>query len=372
MAIVVQPYLLEHEAAVAEFNHRLQAGGAEKDLVFYEAATPRWLPPDGSPIFNQYFVATENGLVRGGYALKWQEFWFADGQVRSIGYYHHPLSEGIVNKSYATVGTLLLRDAMQRAPLLYCLGMGGYDRPLPKMLIGLGWKHFAVPFYFRVVNPFRFLRQMQPLRSSRLRTLAADVAAFSGAGTLGLKARSLLAAIQAPAVAAYEIAEFSEFGQWSGTLWNEAKEACSMAAVRDYAALKRLYPADQQHLTRLRISRNGRDIGWGVVGERRKDAKYGDLRVGSIVDCWALPGNALAIVRAAYGKLEAMGMDLIVANQSHGDWCAAFEAAGFMTSESNFIFAASKKLSALLQPLDDVKPRLHFTRADGDGLPRNF
>jgi hypothetical protein len=372
LAIVVQPYLPEHEPAVAEFNQRLQAGGAEKDLVFYERATPRWLPADGSPIFNQYFVATENGAVRGGYALKWQDFWFADGHVRSIGYYHHPLSEGIVNKAYAIVGTLLLRDAMQRAPLLYCLGMGGYDRPLPKMLIGLGWNHFAVPFYFRVVNAFRFLREMQPLRSSRRRKLAADVAAFSGAGTLGLKARSLLASVRAPTVAPFEVAEVSEYGAWTDALWSDAKTSCSMTAVRDGSALQRLYPADQQHLTRLRISRNGADLGWAVVGERRKDAKYGKLRVGSIVDCWASAGNALAVVGAAYDKLEATGMNLIVSNQSHRDWRAAFEASGFMSSESNFIFAASKKLSALLQPFDELKLRLHFTRADGDGLPRNF
>lgn len=371
MAIVVQPYVPEHEAAVSEFNQRLKAGGAEKDLVFYEHATPRWLPP-GDSIFNQYFVATENRVVRGGYALKWQDFWLPDGQVRSIAYYHHPLSEGIVNKSHAMVGTLLLRDAIARAPLVYCLGMGGYDRPLPKMLIGLGWKHFAVPFYFRVVNPFRFLREMQPLRSSSVRRWGADLVAFSGAGTLGVKARSVLTAVLAPTVAAYEVSEFSEFASWSDPLWKEARSECSMAAVRDSRALQRLYPAVEQHLTRLRIHRNGTDLGWAVVGERRKDAKYGNLRVGSIVDCWALPGNALAVVRAANDKLEALGMDLIVSNQSHRDWCRALKGAGFMSSESNFIFAASKKLSELLKPFDEVKARLHFTRADGDGLPRNF
>lgn len=372
MAIVVQPYLPEHEAAVAEFNQRLHAGGAEKDLVFYEHAAPRWLPPSGSPIFQQYFVATENRAVRGGYALKWQDFWFGDGQVRSIGYYHHPLSEGIVNKSYAMVGTLLLRDALQRAPFLYCLGMGGYDRPLPKMLMGLGWKHFAVPFYFRVVKPFRFLRKMQPLRSSSLGRWGADIAAFSGAGSLALQARSILVSLQAPRVAAYEVSELGEFASWCDALWNEARSESSMAAVRDRRALERLYPADQQHLRRLRIRRDGTDLGWAVVGERRKDAKYGDLRVGSIVDCWTLPGNALAVVRAAYDSLEAMGMDLIVSNQSHREWCAALQAAGFMSSESNFIFAASKRLSEFLEPFEELKSRLHFTRADGDGLPRNF
>ena len=152
MAIVIQPYRPEHEPAVAEFNRRLRQAGADENMVFYRWAEPRWLPRTAeSRIYNEFFVAVDGGTVRGGYALKTQEFFFPDGEIRSLGYYHHPLSEGIVNKAHAIVGTLLLRDAMQRAPLLYCLGMGGYDRPLPQMLVRLGWAHCLVPFFFRVV-----------------------------------------------------------------------------------------------------------------------------------------------------------------------------------------------------------------------------
>src|SRR5215469_6611453 len=136
MSIVIEPYRAEHEPAVQEFNLRLKAGGAESDLVFFRSAEPRWLPPSqNSDLYQEYFVAIESGIVRGGYALKQQSFSFSDGVVRRVAYYHHPLSEGIVNKSYAAVGMLLLKHAMSRSPLLYCLGMGGYDRPLPKMLV---------------------------------------------------------------------------------------------------------------------------------------------------------------------------------------------------------------------------------------------
>ena len=131
MAIVIQPYRPEHEPAVAEFNQRLRQAGQDENMVFYRYAEPRWLPRFAdSRIYNEFFVALDGGIVRGGYALKTQDFFFPDGQIRSIGYYHHPLSEGIVNKAHAIVGTLLLRDAMQRAPLLYCLGMGGYAESL--------------------------------------------------------------------------------------------------------------------------------------------------------------------------------------------------------------------------------------------------
>ena len=104
--------------------------------MFYRSAEPRWLPAFGKVrIYNEFFVAVDDGIVRSSYALKTQDFIFPDGQTRSIGYYHHPLSEGIVNKAHAVVGTLLLRDAMQRAPLLYCLGM---DRVRPSLAADAG------------------------------------------------------------------------------------------------------------------------------------------------------------------------------------------------------------------------------------------
>src|SRR5262249_34290502 len=138
-------------------------------------------------LHNDYFLALENGDVRGGYALKWQNFLCPDGRVRSVGYYHHPLSEGVISKSYATVGALLLKDAIGRSPLLYCLGMGGSHRPLPRMLVGLGWSHCPIPFYFRVVHPSRFLRELRVLRTSPLRRLLMDFGALSGAGWLAMK-----------------------------------------------------------------------------------------------------------------------------------------------------------------------------------------
>jgi len=98
MPIVIQPYREEYQTAMREFNQRLRAGGAEPDLVFYESAQPRWLPPrEGSKLYQEFFVAWDNGVVRGGYALKHQTFFFAEDATRSVAYYHHPLSEGIAN-----------------------------------------------------------------------------------------------------------------------------------------------------------------------------------------------------------------------------------------------------------------------------------
>jgi len=373
LPIVIQPYRQEHEIAVQQFNQRLQAGGAEADLVFYETARPRWLPTSGaSRLFNEFFLALDGGIVRGGYALKHQDFSFADGSTRSVGYYHHPLSEGIVNKAHATVGGLLLRDAMLRSPLLYCLGMGGYDRPLPKMLLRLGWSHYLVPFYFRVVHPARFLREMQMLRTTAVRRFAMDLTAYSGGAWAASKAFHLFKKLRRPRAAVCDVEVIEEFGDWADALWQQSHPKYAMTAVRDSATLRTLYPPSDSHFTRLRIRRDDTDLGWAAVGERRKDAKYGSLRVGSVVDCWASPQNALPVIRAATETLISAGVDLIVSNQSHKDWCAAMEDAGFLRAQSNFIFAASKKLAELLQPFEETRSHMHFTRADGDGLPRNF
>jgi hypothetical protein len=373
MPIVITPYREEHEPAVQDFNARVRVGVSDPNLVFFRYATPRWLPKiEGRSVYNEYFIALDNGAVRGGYALKHQNFFFGDGNVRSVGYYHHPLSEGIVNQSYAPVGALLLRDAMQRAPLLYCLGMGGYDRPLPKMLVRLGWSHCAVPFYFKVVCPYRFLRDMQALRSSPLRRILMDLGAFTGTGWLATKAFSAAKKLQALREKPFTAQNMEQFSDWVDPLWQQSRDLCAMTAVRDREILSTLYPSEESNFTRLRVSRNGVDVGWAVVGERRKDAKYGSMRVGSIIDCLALPDHAMAVVRAAVQTLESRGMDLIVSNQSHAMWCRALEGAGFLQAESNFIFAASKKLSELLHPFAQNKSRIHFTRADGDGLPANF
>jgi hypothetical protein len=54
-----------------------------------------------------------------------------------------------------------------------------------------------------------------------------------------------------------------------------------------------------------------------VLGERRKDRKFGEMRVGSMVDCWTSSENAVPVVRAAARAREKRGVDLIVSNQAH-------------------------------------------------------
>lgn len=383
MAIVIQPYRQEHESAVQEFNRRLQRSG-DPNLVFSQSCVPRWLPPaNDNPVWNEFYVAVDSSRpelsVRGAYGLK-QEALFVRGKgVQRIACYHHPLSEGIVDRAFTSVGMLLARDALARQPYLYALGMGGSETPIARMLKALGFSLAAIPFYFRVVHPAKFLREMQALREKSWRAMLMDVAAVSGTGWLAIKTAQAVASSHGEALN-FAVEEVGEFSDWADELWNRAKENVSAATVRDARTLRLLYPANIGNniatkiaTTRhLRVSRDGSAIGWAVVGIRRKDAKYGTMRVGSIVDCWAMPENAIAVIRAATQALENDRADLIVSNQSHRIWCSALEKSGFLKGPTNFVFAASKKLTELLRPIEENRESLHITRADGDGLPVNF
>ena len=359
MAIVIQPYTGEHVTRVRDFNRRLRAGG-ETEFEFPEDAVPVWLPKkDDRRIFQEIFVAVGDAGVHGGYIIKTQDFALA-GERRAIGYYHLPLSEGIVDKTYGLVGSQLLIDALRRQPVMYALGMGGFDRPLPRMLQGIGWKLHAVPFHFRVVRAGRFLRNIQPLRRSVGRRLAADVAAFSGMGAVGL--RLLQRRSSAPRI---EHAIVNEFGAWADQLWERANREYAMVGSRDAATLNILYPAASARFIRVRVG----DKGWAVLIDTQMHGHkyFGDMRLGTIADCFASPADAPAVIRAATTVLESRRVDLIVSNQSHAAWNDALVANGYRPGPSNFIFAASKKLAALLEPWDVNVARVHLTRGDGDG-----
>jgi hypothetical protein len=358
MAMVIEPYRDEHVAGVREFNRRLKAGG-ETEFAFPESAVPDWLPKqDGRRIFQEFFVALDEDGVHGGYIVKHQDFSIRGANV-PVGYYHLPLSEGIVNKTFSLLGSQLLLDALRRQPIAYALGMGSFDRPLPRMLKGIGWKMHEVPFYFRVTRPFHFLRNIRPLRRTVWRRIALDVLAFTGVGSLALHLLQ-----QRPRQSlSFDIVP--EFSSWADDLWDRARSQYDMVGSRDSLTLNILYPASSERFTRIRVGSRG----WAVVLDRQmRDHKYfGDMRVGTIADCFAAPTDASAVIAAATSVLRSRGVDLIVSNQSHDAWCEGLRRLGFRRGPSNFIFAASKKLAALLQPFETSVGGIHLTRGDGDG-----
>ena len=153
MALEILPFTADRIAAVRAFNERLGAHGIHAEQRFPETPDPGWMPG------MELFVAVEDGAVHGGYILRRQSFQVGE-QTVAAAHYRLPLSEGVIDRKYSALGLRLVRDALAREPRLYAMGMGGWDNPLPQMLKRLKWRMTEVPFYFKVVRPGSFLRNI--------------------------------------------------------------------------------------------------------------------------------------------------------------------------------------------------------------------
>jgi hypothetical protein len=233
------------------------------------------------------------------------------------------------------------------------------DRPLPRMLAAMGWRLEPVGFYFQVLRPARFLRNIRALRKTAARRSLLDLAASTGAGWLGVQALQM-ARFSAGPIAGVKQEQVRGFGSWADQLWEACHRHYVASGLRDSETLNRLYPAGDE---RFLIWKSAR--GWAVAldTQMRGDQYFGDLRVGTIVDALAQPEDAPGVIATCAAALAERGVDLIISNQRHRAWAGALRQAGFLEGPSNFIFAVSKKLGEIIGPLEEV----HINRGDGDG-----
>jgi len=360
-------YAEEHVPAARAFNERLAAGGVRERLA--ESPVPKWLPPSGSErLFQEYFVLRDGAAVRGAYVLKHQPFLVA-GEAVTIADYRFPISEGRSDPHFALVGLLTLKDALRRQPLLFGLGAGGFDEPVSRLLKNTRFRLVACPFFFRVNHPNRFFRHITFLRGRRAVRLALDAAAFSGLGWVGIRLANVVKTRVLPDASDYVAEPVSTFGHWADQVWEAAKQEYALIAVRDRPLLDVLYPERETRFERLKVTRRGRPVGWAVLLDTpmKTHRQFGDMRVGSVVDCLATPGEETAVIHVATRHLVRAGVDLIVSNQLHDSWVRAFRNEGYFQGPSNFIFAASPRLAERINPFETSYRRVHMTRGDGDG-----
>jgi hypothetical protein len=325
----IEPFTDDHIPAVLEFNKRIAAGGIP--YRFPESPVPQWLPRrDSIPIHQEYFVALEGNKVCGAYILKPQAF-VCNGEMVTIAGYQLPISEGVIDRRHAAVGILLLDDAFKRRPLLFAVGMGGYDEPKARMLKAMKWSMVSCPFYFKVNHPFRFLREIAFLRRKQSTRIILDASAFCGLGWLVVKSLQSLQFFKERALrAATDVVseEVDSFSSWADEVWQRAKDRYAMIAVRDAAILNTLYPSDNERFKKFKVLRQGEVIGWAVVLNTKMNGHkhFGNMRVGSVIDCLAIPGGEPQVILMATRHLKRLGADIIVTNQLHRSWCKAIAA----------------------------------------------
>jgi hypothetical protein len=374
MAIAIVPHGEDKKDLVELFNRRMREAGSP--WGFYVDPVPAWIPPrEGQKVRRELYLAIENDeACVGGYALKPQA-WLVHGEERTVTDWQGPVSLGAIDNRYAAMGLRMIRDMLKKQPLLYSWGHGGDGEPIVQMLRKMGWMMHPTPFVFRVCRPANFLRKNAYLRQDPKKAIAQDVLAFSGLGTIGMHAlhKALRVKSLKPRFGV-TVEVVDRMGPWADDVWERVKGSYEAIAIRDADTMNALVPrehvtAEWPEPTRLRIRRDGRDVGWAIVVERQKegDHRFGDMRVGIVADYLAAPEDAGAVVHAAFDHLREVGVDMVMANQAHPGWIAGFEEAGFLRVEDRRIFCASPELEKLLQPWERTKNGLFLSNMDGHG-----
>lgn len=370
MAIEIVPYESQHESEVGELNQRLESGGST--WKFFRGAVPRWLPKGKvKTAYREYFVARDADGVHGAYCLKHQSF-VKDGAPFEMASVQGPVSEGLIDRRYGLLALQMVRDMLKREPRLFV--WGGSD-VLAALLDRLGWRKFDTPILIRVTRGSRFLREARFLHTSpRRRSQLRAVAASGLAQPLVDLAHSILGLRSGGAgPGGAKAFEEARFGPWADEVWAAAQSAYGLIAVRDRATMNALLPeSGWPESVILRVDRGGRTVGWAAVRDTRfqADGRFGDLRVGAIIDSLAVPGEERAVVRATTAHLRHRGVDAVMAHFSHAAWIAAFQACGFAKADNRRAFIVSPPLLADLGEHASTT-RFHLTLLDGDG-PHGF
>ena len=235
--------------------------------------------------------------MRGAFILKHRPF-ATRGDAVDLCVFQLPISEGSVDRKYTAVGVRLLLDALERQPLLFALGMGGYEQAMPRLLKAANWNMFSVPFYFRIIRPFPFLRNIVYLRKRPLLRALIDGLAFSGLGWAAIKALHAAHLGRVGRDPRISVETVNEFQEWTDELWRANCGQYGLCAVRDCDSLRILYPADEPKFIRLKIVESGRPIGWVVLMNSLLSGhkQFGNLRLGSIVDCFSALADADRVI----------------------------------------------------------------------------
>lgn len=376
MKIRIVPHGCEYREAVEAFNRRLREGGSR--WGFYTHHECDWIPRrEGTRVWRDFYLAVaEDGMVRGGFALKPQP-WYIRGKEYTVADWQGPFSEGETSPQYAALGLRMVRDMQKKEPLLYSWGHGGRDAPILQLIRKMGWQVQGSPLLLHINRPFRFLRKNGALRRSLALRWLLDFSAFSGTGPLAL---SVLMSAQAAlvrarnwpsaAVGPVSLSEFDRFESWADELWDRCKSRYEALAVRDSGIMNALLPpGGWPKAIKLKIEQGGEVIGWAAVMDTtmKEDARFGDLRVGSVIDCLAAPEHCAAVIEAAKRYLCIRGVDLIISNQTHPAWILGFQRNGFLRIPNMRFMACSPALSEALSSQDHTLGGLHLTNLDGHG-----
>jgi hypothetical protein len=258
---------------------------------------------------------------------------------------------------------------LEKQPMTYVLGIGGYRERLAWQLRKGGWAMTSTPFFLRIMKPYNFFRNVTYLRNSPARRFFADFLASSGVGWIAAR---ILQGVRTKGFwrPGELVADtFNEFDKWSDDIWDTCQHRLIFSAVRNAQALNILYPGEKAKFIKMRLGDGDKAVGWAVMLATQMETHkhFGGMKLGSLVDCLALPGYEHAVVRESIRALREHEVDLIVSNQSYAAWREALSKSGFLSGPSNHTFALSPGLTEMIAPFEVNYLRFHINRGDGGG-----
>ena len=269
------------------------------------------------------------------------------------------------------------RRAAPRAALVL-LGMGGVSSPLASWSRASAASLGSVPFFVRIENAARFVREARYLRKRPALARLLDVAAATGAASLGAGLARLALKRAARLDAATSAETVPEFGPWADELWSRCRAHYSFVELRDAATLNRVYPKQRPRLrapasgARRRDGRLGGAPGRAHVGQpelRQPPRRSHHRRLCRARGRRRGDAGGGRCARRAGRRPDDL-------NQSHPAWCAALRSNAFLPAPSTVAFAPSPDLAKRIHAIDPEARRLHLNRGDGDGPwghdPRSF
>ncbi len=360
--------------AVNRFNQRFLDAGS--DLLFFEKYIRRvYRKDENTKLYYEFYLAKdEQGEVHGGYYFKNQEFCI-NQKPEEIVFMQLPISEGVIDSNYKAMGRMIFEDMEKRRNLVFVLGMGGFQYPLPHRLMKLGYQMYLVPFYFYITKPRAFLNDFEyinTLKKFLLKKIAINIVKIFGLlylikGLISIYTSTyrLIKSGKYKGVNSEIVEEFSDFADG---LWQQNKDFYSIVAQRDQHLLNQIYPKTSPQFHRLKISKNGVCIGWVVMlcTQMSNDKYFGNLKLGTLIDAFSSPHDAELLIHEAVKHLKKQNAGLIVVNHTDVRWGKHFQKNGFLKGPSNFIFGMSKRIKEYYPGKIDFENSF-LMRGDGDG-----
>ena len=274
------------------------------------------------------------------------------------------------------IGPLLIKKLNETLELALTLHVE--EAPL-RIFKGLGWRHLGViPQYVYLLDPYAFFRnirigQLSFLRNSRVAAWLMErpiaqwlVSIFY---SIALSLFSVVAILCKPRRADGHIREEVAFDGAYDALWQKVGGRFPAAIVRDQAYLQSRYGRKMKGYRLLTHRCHNELLGYCIVKIKQfsDDARMGNMRVGTIVDCLFDPMDARTLQSLLAGAAQLCRKEKVAAifcTASFGPLQRLLSLNGFIRIPGNLNFACHDKADFL--PSDLPLESWHLMRGDSD------